>query len=389
MAMIFHTTRAARSQNPLNSADSKPIYNCIFDDTNRPKRVKYLTRDNQTKHTSSLQTFRQRWRDKSKTNCNPQSILNLTSKLHILKFIKNDDHPDYFSTLDEYVVENILKFLTYLDLLSLSKCSRNLLCKVQHFALHYVESHLRMEKLDKFLKSDLMTNEERIIKNRLIRDNGPQLSTSLMAFKYFNEYGQYFARSSITTAVVANRRSQFQKQRYIVRELCEPLGRDVLRLKQICGLHFQKQFSNVPAGQYQVSIHLQITVDLERSGRPRRWNNNCTVNLAVIHDDEPLSDRQPLASVNIEPQIWKIIQKDKFRNNFLNGNASITKEENHLNLSPYRTSDWFYVKLKPFELEHDNNNLSFVWTEKESTSWKNSGRWKEGMSWDFVQIQGV
>ena len=68
------------------------------------------------------------------------------------------------------------------------------------------------------------------------------------------------------------------------------------------------------------------------------------------------------------------------------GNASIAKEES---IFPTQTSDWFFIKLKPFNLENNNNNLVFTWTEKESTSWKNSGRWKEGMCWDFVQIQGV
>ena len=56
---------------------------------------------------------------------------------------------------------------------------------------------------------------------------------------------------------------------------------------------------------------------------------------------------------------------------------------------PYHTNDWVYVTLKPFQLTNDDNHVVFYWSERESNSWTNSGRWKEGMSWDFVQIQGV
>ena len=385
--MIFHTARAARSVSD-NQRGSESIHHVNFCNTYKPKRIRYRAKSDNNRNPSSLQTFRERWRDKTKFSRNPQRIFDLTSKLHILKLKRSDEIPDNFSTLDEYVIENILKYLSYPDLLSLSKCSRAICCKVQQFALHYVESHLRKEMLGTFFENGLLTYEERINKNRLNRDNGPKLLTALISYKYFKEYGKFLERSSITTAVVANRRSQFQKQRYIVRELCEPLGRDVLRLKQICGLHFPKQFVNVPAGNYQVSIHLQISIDLERSGRPRRWNNNCTVNLAVIHDDKYCeeSEHDILASVTIEPQYWKLIQKDKMDNKMFGGNASIAKEES---IFPTQTSDWFFIKLKPFNLENNNNNLVFTWTEKESTSWKNSGRWKEGMCWDFVQIQGV
>ena len=387
MAMIFHTARAARVVSE-NQRGDEPIHHINFSNTYKAKRIRCQARSDESRNSSSLQTFRERWRDKTKNNRNPQRIFDLTSKLHILKFKRNNENPDKFSTLDEYVIENILKFLSYSDLLSLSKCSRTILCKVQHFALHYVESHLRKEMLGTFFKNGLLTYEERITKNRLNRDNGPQLLTALISYKYFKEFGKFLERSSITTAIVANRRSQFQKQRYIVRELCEPLGRDVLRLKQICGLHFQKQFVNVPAGNYQVSIHLHISIDLERSGRPRRWNNNCTVDLAVMHDDKycDKSEYDLLASTTIEPHYWKLIQKDKMNNKLFGGNASIAKEES---IFPTQTSDWFFIKLKPFHLENDNNNLIFTWTEKESTSWKNSGRWKEGMCWDFVQIQGM
>ena len=383
MAMIFHTARAARS----STESQRNSESTISYHTNKPKRLKYQTRPSKNKNTSTFKTIQERWRGKTKNNQSGHSFLSITNKLQLLKFKRNDDCPDIFLTLDEYVVDNIFRFLNYSDLISLSKTSKALLFKVQQFALHHVESHLRMEKLDKFFTSGILTYEERIIKNRLNRDNGPQLSTALMAFKYLDEYGQYFERASITTAVVVNRRNQFQKQRYIVRELCEPLGRDVLRVKQICGLHFQKEFDDVPPGIYQVSLHLQIKVDLERSGRPRRWNNNCTVIISVrLQDENSDSSVVTLANAAIEPHYWKLIQKDKFNNDLLDGNATITKEEN---IFPFQTNDWFYIKLTPFRLKNKSNNLIFVWTEIESNDWKNSGRWKEGMCWDFVQIQGV
>ena len=399
MAMIFHTSRAARSS---PDTPANPILNAPIFSTNKPPRIRHQTRTNKITNVSNFLTFRDRWKDKAKAN-RRKSILNLKYKLHILKLTGDDEDEKYdiLSTLDEYVMENILRYLNFVDLLSLSKTSNAMLCKVQSFALHYVESHLRMERLDKFFSCRLLTYEERIIKNRIERESGPQLSTSLMVLKYLNQYGQFFDRASITTAWVANRKSQLYKQRYIVRELCEPLGRDVLRLKQICGLRFEKQFNHIPAGNYQVSIHLHIGVDLERSGRPRKYNNNCTSILTVMNMPSwnltsilsgPMNygslqdDDDTLVSVNIEPHYWKLIQRNKFDNDLLDGNAWITREEN---MFPYHTNDWFYVTLKPFQLTNDDNHVVFYWSERESNSWTNSGRWKEGMSWDFVQIQGV
>lgn len=178
----------------------------------------------------------------------------------------------------------------------------------------------------------------------MIRDDGPHLQTALIAFKGVNLYGHFIQRSSITTAVVVNRRSQFQKQRYIFRESYIPLGRDVLRLKQLCGLHFKKRFSNVPAGNYQISLHIQLRGELDYPGRPRRWNNNCTTRLAVIDEDADSFDSL-LVNVDIEPDYWKQIQKEKFDNNALSGNAHIVREHNSL-----QVDNWFFIVLKPFYL---------------------------------------
>ena len=291
-----------------------------------------------------------------------------------------NDYEDIISTLNDHVMESILGYLSYMDLISLSQTSKTMLFRIQTFALHYVSSHLRMNTVNNFFARQILTTEEMIIRNQFARDKGPQALTSLVAFKYLKHYGNFIERSSITTAIVVNRRNQFQKQRYIVRELCEPLGRDVLRLKQVCGLHFKKRFCNVPAGRYQISIHIQIRGNLDRPGRPRRWNNNCTTILSASDEWAP----RLLGQAAIEPHYWKKIQKNKFDNEFLGGSARVEKEPNSLTLE---ANNWFYVVLKPFNLENVSNNLIFEWTDMETTAWKDSGRWKEGMCWDFVQIK--
>ena len=106
MAMIFHTSRAARSSpdTPANPISNAPIFS-----TNKPPRIRHQTRTNKMTNVSNFLTFRDRWKDKAKAN-RRKSILNLKYKLHILKLTGDDEDEKYdiLSTLDEYVMENIL-----------------------------------------------------------------------------------------------------------------------------------------------------------------------------------------------------------------------------------------------------------------------------------------
>ena len=287
-------------------------------------------------------------------------------------------------SLDDDAMETILKYLSYNDLLSLGKASSEMLHRVQTYALHYVSSKLRIEKLDMILNSPLLTFEEIMFRNCLIRDRGPQTSTSLLALKYVKQYGKLVKRSSITTAIVVDRRSQFQKQRYIIRERYPPLDRDVLRLKQICGLHFEKCFNKVPIGQYQISVHFQLGGDLRRHGRPRRWNNNCKTVLSVDEENEN-NNPEKLCRISIEPHYWKQIQNDAFDNNLLGGSGYVVREDDCFST---QTKNWFFLVLKPITIRKETS-LIFKWSDVETTEWKDSGLWKEEMCWDFVQIQAV
>ena len=287
-------------------------------------------------------------------------------------------------SLDDDAMETILKYLSYNDLLSLGKASSEMLHRVQTYALHYVSSKLRIEKLDMILNSPLLTFEEIMFRNCLIRDRGPQTSTSLLALKYVKQYGKLVKRSSITTAIVVDRRSQFQKQRYIIRERYPPLDRDVLRLKQICGLHFEKCFNKVPIGQYQISVHFQLGGDLRRHGRPRRWNNNCKTVLSVDEENEN-NNPEKLCRISIEPHYWKQIQNDAFDNNLLGGSGYVVREDDCFST---QTKNWFFLVLKPVTIRKETS-LIFKWSDVETTEWKDSGLWKEEMCWDFVQIQAV
>lgn len=57
---------------------------------------------------------------------------------------------DMFSTMNDDIMENILIYLKLSDLISLSETSKEILHRVQTFALHYVSSHSRMDKLNTF-----------------------------------------------------------------------------------------------------------------------------------------------------------------------------------------------------------------------------------------------
>ena len=388
MAWVFYNSYRITNETRFSTILETPISslgNYRVSNANKPKKSRRRPEIDKDRDYLLSDTPMERFSTKDIKMKNLRKLKNFTKAFNILNKRKegeNEDDGNLISTLNDHVMESILDYLSYKDLISLSETSKTMLFRVQTFALHYVSSHLRMKTVNNFFARHLLTSEEMMIRKRFARDKGPKIRTSLVAFRYLKHYGNFIERSSITTAVVVNRRNQFQKQRYIIRELSEPLGRDVLRLKQICGLHFKKRFCNVPAGRYQISIHIQIRGNLDRPGRPRRWNNNCTTILTAT-DEYSSNDDRHLAQAAIEPQYWKKIQKNKFDNELLGGNARVEKDENSLP----EANNWFYVALKPFNLKNVTNNLIFEWTDMETTAWKDSGRWKEGMCWDFVQIK--
>ena len=348
---------------------------------------------NQTERNSLFsENLKERWKIGTKRDARRNRLkrfgdtLQCLTRIHksIIKGNLDSNNTIALYSLNDDVMEIILKYLSYNDLLSLSRTASEMLQRVQTYALHYVSSNLRIETLDMILNSPLLTFEEIMFRNCLIRDHGPKKSTSLLALKYIKQYGKLLKRSSITTAIVVDRRSQFQKQRYIIREKYPPLERDVLRLKQICGLHFEKWFNKVPIGQYQISIHFQLGGDLRRHSRPRRWNNNCKTLLSVDAENE-INNPRKLCRVSIEPHFWKQIQNDTFDNNSLGGNGYVVREDDCFST---QTKNWFFLILKPFTISKETS-LIFKWSDVETTEWKDSGLWKEEMCWDFVQIQAV
>ena len=358
--------------------------------TTRARKNK--TRKQKEGNTSISEKLKERWKIGTKRDARRNRLKRFGKTIQCLSRINKSinkgnldtNNSIAFYSLDDDAMETILKYLSYNDLLSLGRASSEMLHRVQTYALHYVSSNLRIEKLDIILNSPLLTFEEIMFRNCLIRDRGPQKSTSLLALKYINQYGTLVKRSSITTAIVVDRRSQFQKQRYIIRERYPPLDRDVLRLKQICGLHFEKCFNKVPIGQYQISIHFQLGGDLRRHGRPRRWNNNCKTLLCVDKENEN-NNPEKLCRVSIEPHFWKQIQNDTFDNNLLGGSGYVVREDDSFST---QTKNWFFLILKTFTINKETS-LIFKWSDVETTEWKDSGLWKEEMCWDFVQLQAV
>ena len=83
---------------------------------------------------------------------------------------------DILSTMNDDIMENIMIYLDSKDLLSLSETSSRIEERVQTYALHYVLSYSRMDKMNSFLNSD------------------PELSEISMIYKCLELYTQLMKR---------------------------------------------------------------------------------------------------------------------------------------------------------------------------------------------------
>ena len=311
---------------------------------------------------------------------------------------KTNECEDLFSRLNEYVLESVFMYLRLNDLISLSFTSKTMFENVKSFALHYILSHSRIDILNQCLnmreKMNLLIWEEKMFMTRLRSNNGtPSIDMSISALKYINFMGHFVIRCPITTASVVNKRSQYRKQRFIGMETYSPLGRDVLRLKQPCGISFMKRFHRVSSGRYVISVHVLLRPDLDCFAKAIQLKNNYVTQLTVKgeHVDEKgiklkILPKEPfvLAQINLQPRLWQQISRGNFANELLEGNAWVIREPN--SNCPLQSPNWFFIKLKPFEVIK-YSNLTLEWRDIAKYQLKDCGRWNEGMCWDFVQLE--
>ena len=276
---------------------------------------------------------------------------------------------DVLSAANEVLMENILMHLELKDLLVLSMTSKKMKEHVRLFALHYVLSYSRMEKLQMFLNCELLTTEEMALKRRVAQCGEPTLATSLYYLMCIKRYAN-IRRFSVTEAIDF---PHYGNSNYIVKENCQLLGRDIVHLKTVCWLHFKQILPQVTPGTYQVSVHFLLGSNFRwPSGRTWGGNHNkCSAELQVIDENGDKND-PPLVEVEIEPEYWSKIKNSSFENNVLRGNATVAKGDNA----------WRVIKLKPI-LIPKKTNLAFVWKDIHNPWWKND------MYWDYVQIHQV
>ena len=82
-----------------------------------------------------------------------------------------------------------------------------------------------------------------------------------------------------------NKSSEYQKQRYIGLQTYTPLGRNVLRLKEPCGISFSKIFSRVSSGTYITSVHVILRPELDCFKKTIILKNNYVTRLRVTGEE--------------------------------------------------------------------------------------------------------
>ena len=276
---------------------------------------------------------------------------------------------DILSTINDELMEKILANLELKDLVSLCKTSKKMKEHVQNFSLHYVLSYSRMDRLLEFINCEILNPSELMLKKRITQHEPVNLKTSVQYLKWVKLYGHMIRRYSITEA---EEFPHYGNPSYIRRQPYPLLGRDIVRLKTVCWLYFKKNLPQVPAGKYQVSLHLQLRADLS-------WpsvGGSSTAQLTVFKENVDKSE-PPLADVVMESEYWRKIKCDKFDNGLLRGKANIIRSTHSVG-----KEEWFFIKFKPFTILQDTN-LAFEWKDIDNPYWK------RGMCWDYIQIEKV
>ena len=150
------------------------------------------------------------------------------------------------------------------------------------------------------------------------------------------------------------------------------MDRHVVRLKTVCWLSFKKEFPKIPKGKYLVSVVFGLNQDLYWPD-DHNFEGNAKLKVRNESSDPPLD----LIEAEFKPSYWKQIKNNKFNNFILKGQANV------ISISSNSNPKWFKIELKPFEICEESADLSFEWRDVDNP-W-----WKQGMSWDYVEIKSL
>ena len=253
---------------------------------------------------------------------------------------------DVLSIIQEELMERILIYMEFKDLLSLTRTSKKLRDHVQIFCYHYVLSHSKMEKLNEFLNCGLLNPSESVIKKMITQCGKLSLQTSLYFFKCSKMCSHLIHRYSIIDAEFLPDGNQ-----YIVRK-SQTLGRNIV----VGWMHFKNILPQIPPGTYQVSVNFR-----QYCAQPLNWFD---AHLKVVDVNGDKTD-PPLVDVVMKAEYWKKIQNNMFDNVLVIKNGE----------------NWNLIKFKPFTIL-SQTDLDFEWRYV-NPSWN----WGNVMCFDYVQIE--
>jgi len=180
---------------------------------------------------------------------------------------------------------------------------------------------------------------------------------------------------------------------YIVRHGSDELNREVVHLREVCWLHFVKDFKAVPRGRYRASLRVRALPNLRWGwGTDDAENEVTTITVGTIakgsaggpgrrgrgEEEGGKECVRPLVSQLVPKSTWMKMAKRT------TGPLKYQLDPPARILFDTTSSDsWAWIHLAPFEVAEDEATVRFEFRDFDNP-W-----WKSGMQWDFIQLSSI
>ena len=239
--------------------------------------------------------------------------------------------------------------------------------QVLNYAAHFVHKKGRLNRLRHLLLSDgdfPLLIEEKALRLKLHKlDQAEKLT--LIHLKAVFRLNLLEGEMKRCPVYLADDFPHLGNPNYIFTEFDEPLNRDIVNLKDVCWLYFNKEFSIEHPGQYQFSIRMRLRPNLRWPHF--RWHHHQGANVTTF---KVTRDEDILVSQDIDAKWWPMIKSKQFDAPEALTDATLNYERN---------SDWFSLRLRPVFIA-EASAVKFHLRDIDNPGWKS------GMQWDFIQL---
>ena len=282
---------------------------------------------------------------------------------------------------------------------------------VNLFSLYYLCSRRKsiIKKLIRYFERPLLTSSEIYLKQLFVleaqktsdfdKSYNDLDKNSWILLKFVNYNGHSIVRSGITTASIVNK-NKYLRSRYIVpmytyiAMVTDPsLARNILVLKQPCGITFSRTFNRIPPGFYSCSIRIQIPKiqDIISQGvKIQKYNNNFVTKLSVTYNNCNCGDCDAAFVLNqayLKPNFWNQLLTNKNFVGLEDSNLEILREPQYHKTQSKFCANWFIIKMKTPFMIRTTSGVTFEWKDVSKDESTKAGLWRTKMALDFVQLE--